>query len=177
MSDDKVKAVMRDGGSSELTTELAHATIETGGDSESESVTVVGDDKYLRQTYAITQIMSAKLYREDEQLDSLVRHLIREHMSRSSLTLIGDPRVAYSFGMLRHSAQHTAVAEPEAVECDEGCVIVGCDEGDATVVLMRIELDVDASDEQPVNVALTHPPGAQLGSVLLDENGDEVRDA
>lgn len=101
------------------------------------------------RTIGVQQLMSASLYRDDAQLDSFTRFVTRQHVEQAGATIIGEPRVAYHFGQLVHAADCGRLANGvtpsgEAGECSDECVIVDCDESAATVVMMRVEVDVDA---------------------------------
>lgn len=89
------------------------------------------------------QLMSASLYRDDGQLDSFTRFVTRQHVEQSGATIIGEPRVAYHFGQLVHAGDCT-VPTHGSPRCTGECVIVDCDESAATIVMMRVEVDVDA---------------------------------
>lgn len=94
------------------------------------------------RTIGILQLMSASLYEDDAQLDSFTKTLVREHVESVGGTVVSEPRTAYSFGKLQHEG-HDENDNVHGVECTDACAIVTCDESDATVVMMRVEVDVD----------------------------------
>jgi hypothetical protein len=95
------------------------------------------------RTIGIQQLMSASLYRDDAMLDSMTKALTRAHVEQAGGVVIGEPRVAYHFGQLVHAAE----CDPERTGCTEDCAIVDCAEEDASVVMMRVEVDVEGGDE------------------------------
>lgn len=153
MTDDGQVETLTGGGSTgEFTVEVPDAVLI---DSNGDRYDFVADNAPVRSTYSITQVMSAKLYREAGQLESLQQALIRHHVEQASLTVTGDPLFAYSFGQLVHADDCTRAfvvdddGTPVAVEeCGEGCAIMPCGESVADVVLMRIQLDVEAAGER-----------------------------
>lgn len=110
------------------------------------------------RTIGIQQLMSASLYRDDAMLDSLIVSLTRQHVEQAGRTLIGEPRVAYHFGQLTHAddcgRELMLSDDPDAPvmmrgECVDECAIVDCDEDAATVVMMRVEVDVEGEAGEP----------------------------
>lgn len=106
------------------------------------------------RTLGINQVMSASLYGDEAQLDSFRDFLVRSWCAERGFTVIGDVRTAFSFGQLVHADDCTrsiqSVPTQTVGECSEGCVILPCEEADASVVMMRVEFDVDAPNDQPV---------------------------
>lgn len=101
--------------------------------------------------YAIAQVIHARLYEDHPARDSMIGWLIREHVAQKTLTRLDDEhRVAYSFGQLVHANDcgRAIVLDDDGGpviegECSEGCAILPCDEADATVVMMMIEIEVE----------------------------------
>jgi hypothetical protein len=94
------------------------------------------------RTIGIQQLMSASLYHDDAQLDSLTKTIAAAHVHAAGGSVIGQPRVAYHFGQLVHAPECT-VPTHGSPECTPECAIIDCTEADATVVMMRVEVDVD----------------------------------
>lgn len=111
------------------------------------------------RTLGINQLMAASLYGDEAQLDSFRTTLVREWCRARELTLVGDVRTAFSFGQLVHANDcgRELVVDHGNIEtvgeCSEDCVIMPCDEADASVVMMRVEFDVDEPNDQPVEAS------------------------
>lgn len=140
MTEEQEQVLSQGGSAGELRQQIEAVVEESDGD----SVTFVGDESTLRQTYAITQLMAASLYDDDAMLDSLQRSLIAHHVQQAGLVLLSEPRTAYHFGRFVHAE---TVDEDGAHVCSEECVTLPAEQENADVVLMRIEFDVSAQEQ------------------------------
>lgn len=116
---------------------------------------LIADGAVISAHYAFTQIVSAKLWRDEAQRASFVAFMARQP-TPGYVRTDDAHREAASFGQLVHAndCQYGLSVEDDdtGVEtrgaCSDDCVILPSSEADATLVLIRVEVNVRKVDDE-----------------------------
>lgn len=99
-------------------------------------------------SWGFVGVVAAKLWNDEGMRRAYVETMVRQP-TPGYVRVDDEHRVAASFGQLVHDV-HTMLVDdlmPLGV-CTEDCVILPCDEADASVVLIRAEITVKAVPDE-----------------------------
>lgn len=117
-------------------------------DSETVELHVASKADAIAVSWAWTSVVAAKLWRDQGMRDAFVAHMILQ--PTPGYVRVDDAhRLAASFGQLVHAPDCQLGLSDDRVdgECSDDCAIVPCEEDDATVVLIRVEVNARKVDD------------------------------
>lgn len=123
---------------------------ETPDQIDGDATDFLADDAVLDSRWAWTSIVAAKLWRDEGMREAFVAHMTRQE-TPGYVRVDDEHRAAASFGQLVHapdcSRSLQSMPTQTVGECTDECVIVPCEEADATVVLIRVEVRARKVDD------------------------------
>lgn len=131
-----------------MTNDKLEATFRGADLIDGDAIDFHADDAVLDSRYAWTAVVAAKLWHDEGQREAFVAHMTLQE-TPGYVRVDDEHRFAASFGQLVHGSGCEKLGEIQACS-DDDCAIVPCEEADATVVLIRVEVKarkVDDADE------------------------------